>query len=66
MLFYGNRRQTTTMFIDDLFALKNLYPDGCSCTSCSARRSRNFRSIGSGRLDADKVAELYTNLSAQA
>ena len=26
-LFYGNRKQDTTMFIDDLFALKNRYPD---------------------------------------
>ena len=27
VLFYGNRRQRTTMFIDDLYALKNRFPE---------------------------------------
>ena len=27
ILFYGNRKQSTTMFIEDLYALKNLYPE---------------------------------------
>jgi ring-1,2-phenylacetyl-CoA epoxidase subunit PaaE len=38
MLFYGNRRRSSTMFIDDLYA------SACNCISCSARSSRSFRS----------------------
>ncbi|MBT8100704.1 MAG: phenylacetic acid degradation protein, partial [Gammaproteobacteria bacterium] len=31
-VFYGNRRQTSTMFIDDLYALKNHYPERLQLT----------------------------------
>jgi ring-1,2-phenylacetyl-CoA epoxidase subunit PaaE len=27
LVFYGNRKRATTMFVDDLFALKNRFPD---------------------------------------
>ena len=59
-LFYGNRRQDTTMFIDDLYALKNLYPERHFLFSAE---DQEFE-IGHGRLDADKVAELHRHFCA--
>jgi ring-1,2-phenylacetyl-CoA epoxidase subunit PaaE len=57
-LFYGNRRQTTTMFIDDLYALKNSYPDRLQLQFIFSQEDQEF-AIGAGRLDHDKVCELY-------
>jgi ring-1,2-phenylacetyl-CoA epoxidase subunit PaaE len=58
VLFYGNRRQTTTMFIDDLYALKNRYPDRLTLHFVFSREDQEFP-VAAGRLDKDKVAELY-------
>ncbi len=57
-LFYGNRKQKTTMFIDDLYALKNRFPERLQLHFLFSREEQEF-DIASGRLDADKVAELY-------
>lgn len=57
-LFYGNRRQTTTMFIDDLYALKNRYPDRLQLQFVFSQEDQEFP-IAAGRLDGDKVRELY-------
>ena len=59
LLFYGNRRQTTTMFIDELFALKNRYPDRLTLHFVFSRDQQEF-AIAGGRLDPDKVRELWT------
>ncbi len=56
-LFYGNRRQSTTMFIDDLYALKNRYPARLQLHFVFSREDQEFE-IAAGRLDADKVREL--------
>lgn len=56
-LFYANRQQATTMFIDDLFALKNRFPDRLQLHFVFSREQQEFE-IAAGRLDADKVAEL--------
>lgn len=58
VLFYGNRQQRTTMFIDDLYALKNRYPERLQLYFLFSREEQEFP-IFSGRLDADKVRELY-------
>ncbi|MDH3336997.1 MAG: 2Fe-2S iron-sulfur cluster-binding protein [Gammaproteobacteria bacterium] len=58
MLFYGNRKQSTTMFIEDLYALKNLYPERLQLHFLFTQEDQEFP-IMSGRLDADKVRELY-------
>lgn len=58
LLFYGNRRQATTMFIDDLYALKNRYPDRLQLVFVFSREQQEFE-IAAGRLDADKVRELW-------
>ena len=57
-LFYGNRQQNTTMFIDDLYALKNRYPERLQLHFVFSREEQEF-DIAGGRLDGDKVAELW-------
>jgi ring-1,2-phenylacetyl-CoA epoxidase subunit PaaE len=57
-LFYGNRKQATTMFIEDLYALKNRYPERLQLHFVFSREDQEF-AIASGRLDADKVRELW-------
>lgn len=63
ILFYGNRRQTTTMFIEDLYALKNLYPERLQLNFVFSQEEQEFPWMA-GRLDADKVKELYTHFGA--
>lgn len=58
VLFYGNRKQSTTMFIEDLYALKNLYPERLQLHFVFSQEEQEFP-IAAGRLDADKVRELY-------
>ena len=57
-LFYGNRKQNTTMFIEDLFALKNRYPERLQLHFVFSQEEQEFE-ISGGRIDGDKVAELY-------
>ena len=57
-LFYGNRSQGTTMFIDDLFALKNQYPARLQLHFLFSREEQEF-DITSGRLDDQKVRQLF-------
>jgi ring-1,2-phenylacetyl-CoA epoxidase subunit PaaE len=59
-LFYGNRKQATTMFIEDLYALKNRFPARLQLHFVFSREEQEFP-IASGRLDADKVRELYAH-----
>lgn len=56
-LFYGNRRQNTTMFIEDLYALKNRFPERLQLHFLFSREEQEF-DVAAGRLDADKVGEL--------
>ena len=56
-LFYGNRTQRTTMFIDDLFALKNQYPERLQLHFLFSREEQEFE-VASGRLDESKVRQL--------
>lgn len=57
LLFYGNRRRATTMFIDDLFALKNRFPGRLQLNFVFSREEQEFP-LMAGRLDAAKVREL--------
>lgn len=63
VLFYGNRRQRTTMFIDDLYALKNRFLDRLQLYFLFSREEQEFP-IFHGRLDADKVREVYDRFCA--
>ena len=57
VLFYGNRRQRTTMFIDDLYALKNRFPERLQLYFLFSQEEQEFEIFG-GRLDEQKVGEL--------
>jgi ring-1,2-phenylacetyl-CoA epoxidase subunit PaaE len=57
-LFYGNRMQNTTMFIEDLFALKNLYLERLQVHFVFSQEEQEFE-ISGGRIDGDKVAEIH-------
>jgi ring-1,2-phenylacetyl-CoA epoxidase subunit PaaE len=63
VLFYGNRRQRTTMFIEDLYALKNRFPDRLQLFFIFSREDQEFPVFG-GRLDAAKVERLYREFCA--
>jgi len=63
ILFYGNRRQGSTMFIDDLWALKNRFPERLQLYFLFSREEQEFE-IFSGRLDEAKTIELYRTFCA--
>jgi len=63
VLFYGNRRQRTTMFIDDLYALKNRFPERLQLYFLFSQEDQEF-DIFSGRLDESKVPQLYKSFCA--
>ena len=63
ILFYGNRKQSTTMFIEDLYALKNLYPERLQLNFVFSQEEQEFEPMA-GRLDYDKVIELYRHFGA--
>ena len=58
VLFYGNRMQSTTMFIDDLHALKNRFPARLQLYFLFSQEDQELE-IFSGRLDKLKVTQLY-------
>lgn len=57
VLFYGNRRQRTTMFIDDLYALKNQHAERLQLYFLFSQEEQEF-DVFSGRLDEQKVRHL--------
>ena len=57
-LFYGNRKQGTTMFIEDLYALKNRYRQRLQLHFLFTQEEQEFP-IASGRLDGAKIRELF-------
>jgi ring-1,2-phenylacetyl-CoA epoxidase subunit PaaE len=64
-LFYGNRKQNSTMFIDDLYALKNRYPDRLQLHFLFSQEEQEFE-IASGRLGDAKVRELVEHFCSGA
>lgn len=58
LLFYGNRQRATSMFIDDLYALKNRFPGRLQLFFVFSQEQQEFP-IMAGRLDAEKVQELF-------
>jgi ring-1,2-phenylacetyl-CoA epoxidase subunit PaaE len=58
VLFYANRQQKSTMFIDDLQALKNSFTSRLQLYFLFTREEQEFPILG-GRLDPDKTLELY-------
>jgi ring-1,2-phenylacetyl-CoA epoxidase subunit PaaE len=60
-LFYGNRRTNTVMFADELADLKDRYGPRLQLVHVLSREPRDAE-ITSGRLDADRLRALLTNL----
>ena len=58
LLFYGNRRRSSTMFIEDLQALKNRFPGRLQLHFVFSQEQQEFP-IMSGRLDGEMVRQLY-------
>lgn len=63
ILFYGNRKQRTTMFIEELFALKNRFPERLQLHFVFSQEEQEFP-VAAGRIDADKLRELYEHFCA--
>lgn len=59
VVFYGNRKRATTMFTEDLWALKNLYPGRLALHFIMSREQTEI-DLYNGRLDGDKVTSLHT------
>ena len=57
LLFYGNRRLRTTMFVDDLYALKNRFPERLQLYFLFSQEDQEFP-IFDGRLDQEKTEAL--------
>ena len=64
VVFYGNRERATTMFVEDLWSLKNRFPDRLSLHFVMSREQSEIE-LYNGRLDADKVVALHTAFLAQ-
>jgi ring-1,2-phenylacetyl-CoA epoxidase subunit PaaE len=60
-VFYGNRRTNTVMFADELADLKDRYGTRLQLVHVLSREPRDAE-ITSGRLDADRLRALFTNL----
>lgn len=58
VLFYGNRMRSTTMFIEELFALKNLYRERLALHFIMSQEPTDI-ALYEGRLDGTKVTELH-------
>lgn len=58
VIFYGNRSRATTMFMEDLWALKNQYPARVSLHFIMSQEPSEVE-LYQGRLDGDKVQALH-------
>ena len=58
LVFYGNRNRSTTMFVEDLYALKNLYGERLSLHFIMSREPTDIE-LYAGRVDGEKVQALH-------
>lgn len=61
LMFYGNRTAASTMFSEDLLALKDRYPERIALYFLMSREPQEIE-LFNGRLDRDKVARLGREL----
>jgi ring-1,2-phenylacetyl-CoA epoxidase subunit PaaE len=57
-IFYGNRKRSTTMFLEELWALKNQYRDRLALHFIMSQESTDI-DLYSGRVDGKKVTKLH-------
>lgn len=62
-VFYGNRKRSSTMFIEDLFALKNLYGERLILHFIMSQEPTDIE-LYAGRVDGAKVRELHNAFMA--
>ncbi len=58
VVFYGNRRRASTMFLEELWALKNSYQDRLALHFIMSQESTDIDLYG-GRVDGKKVTSLH-------
>jgi len=58
LIFYGNRKRSTTMFIEELFALKNIYGERLSMHFIMSQEPTDIELYG-GHVDGEKVKNLH-------
>jgi ring-1,2-phenylacetyl-CoA epoxidase subunit PaaE len=58
LVFYGNRQRSTTMFVEDLFALKNRFRERLAVHFIMSREPTDITLYG-GRIDGEKAAALH-------
>jgi ring-1,2-phenylacetyl-CoA epoxidase subunit PaaE len=58
LIFYGNRKRSTTMFIEDLYALKNSYGDRLALHFIMSQEATDI-DLYAGRVDGAKVKKLH-------
>ena len=58
IIFYGNRKRSTTMFVEDLYALKNRFGERLSLHFIMSREPTDI-DLYSGRIDGEKAKALH-------
>jgi ring-1,2-phenylacetyl-CoA epoxidase subunit PaaE len=58
VIFYGNRKRSTTMFIEELFALKNIYGERLALHFIMSQEPTDI-DLYAGRVDGPKAKELH-------
>ncbi len=58
MLFYGNRKRATTMFVEDLFALKNRYGERLALHFVMSQEPNEI-ALYEGRIDGARATKLH-------
>lgn len=58
IVFYGNRKRSTVMFLEELWNLKNLYPERLALHFIMSREEDEI-AIYTGRIDTEKVRLLH-------
>ena len=58
VIFYGNRKRASTMFLEELWALKNMYRERLALHFIMSQESTDIELYG-GRVDGEKVTQLH-------
>ena len=58
VIFYGNRKRASTMFLEELWALKNIFRERLALHFIMSQESTDIELYG-GRVDGDKITELH-------
>jgi ring-1,2-phenylacetyl-CoA epoxidase subunit PaaE len=58
LIFYGNRKRSTTMFVEDLYALKNIYGERLALHFIMSQEATDI-DLYAGRVDGAKARELH-------